>query len=354
MKFYFNIYAFFISIGFTTVLIPIILLISHKKRWYDFSDKRKIHDGNIPRIGGVGIFCGFMLGAFFALFIGRFFEIEKVYFFKLILFFASCTLIHIIGLLDDFNNLRARYKLFSQVLIAFIMVGFGFHFKEVNIIFTGIVIQNKIICQMISMVWIVGISNAINLIDGIDGLSSTITFVAALMFALMNLMNGDFVTGLLYFALMGSVGGFFIYNKPKASIFMGDSGSLLIGFILAVLPMLQILPTETMVLETSITVLLVPITDTLFAMTRRTLAGKKFSCPDKEHIHHILLDLENSNWKIIIGLGLLTIIYSTYPMSLAARHGEAFTFEAIGMNIVWIISGTFMYFLHKKWKRKFR
>ena len=354
MKWNSYVYVFFVSLILSATLIPVILAISHKKKWYDFADKRKIHDGNIPRLGGVGIFLGFLISSIIILF----FVMEKNYietnFWKIILIFVSCLMIHIIGLLDDFFNLRARYKMIGQVIISIIMVQFGFHFNEVVIPFTTIIIENIIICKFISFLWIVGITNAINLIDGIDGLSSVVAFIAAFFFMAINWIHDDYLTVFLSMAVMGSIGGFFIYNKPKAKIFMGDSGSIFIGFLLAILPLVRILPSEQFVLESSVTILMIPISDTLFAMTRRTLSGKKFSCPDKEHLHHILLDFGNSNWTILKGIGSVAFAFGVYPFALYVQTKAIPAKEVIGCNVIWFLAFWFLFSLHRKWKLKFR
>ena len=352
MIFHHYISVFFSSLFVSSTLIPIILYICHKRKWYDFTDKRKIHAGDIPRLGGVGIFWGFLISSLFILFFVADKNFAKSNILKLILIFMSCILIHIIGLLDDFKNLRARYKMLGQLFLSIILVELGFSFHEIVIPFTGLIIKNVWFCKIVSVFWIVGISNAMNLIDGIDGLSSVVTFIAALLFAGINLIHHDYLTCLLSVSLMGAILGFFIYNKPKGKIFMGDSGSLFIGFLLAILPLINIYPSEQYVLESSITILIIPISDTLFAMARRMITGKKFSCPDKEHLHHILLDLGNTNWEILRGVGGLTFLFGIFSFDLALSKEYVPASEVTKCHVIWVISFFFIYFLHKTWKRK--
>ena len=157
----------------------------------------------------------------------------------------------------------------------------------------------------VTILWLVAISNALNLVDGVDGLAGGLAGIAALSIAAMCLINGQFTPALMAIALLGALIGFLVFNFPPARIFMGDSGSLLIGFVLAAIPLVAT-PGRTSINElvAPATVLLFPILDTLSAIVRRTRQGKPIHSPDKEHIHHRLLALG------LKGVPLLLVVYS--------------------------------------------
>ena len=343
-----KIYLLATAISFiaSVVIIPLILTLSHRKGWYDFQDSRKIHDGNIPRLGGVGIALSFFLTCI-CCYCGKMIDFPST---KIIVLLVSCLSIHVVGLHDDFKNLRPRYKFFWQIVTTVFFVSCGFHFKTIIIPFSSIIICSEWVTIPITIIWILGITNAINLIDGLDGLSSTIAIFAALTIGLVNLVNGDGATALFAFAILGSVAGFLVYNKPKAKIFMGDSGSLLVGFILAALPVLQIETGENLVISSAITILIIPIVDTLFAMSRRIFRGIHIATPDKEHLHHMLLDFGLSN-KVILGLISLVCIAIGLIMIFVLELRSQIAFMSGALVIIWALFFLQMYLLHRKWKK---
>jgi UDP-GlcNAc:undecaprenyl-phosphate GlcNAc-1-phosphate transferase len=166
-------------------------------------------------------------------------------------------------------------------------------------------VELGILAYPFTILWMVGIANAINLVDGMDGLAGGIAGFAALAMGIIALLTGHFDTALIAFALLGGIIGFLFYNLPPARIFMGDSGSLFIGFTLAIIPLLGISPdASTGSVLIPVTLLTVPILDTLAAIIRRIKKKMPIIAPDKEHIHHKLLELGLTDKKI------LTIIYS--------------------------------------------
>lgn len=339
-----------LSFLISAALLPILIRLSHHNEWYDSPDERKVHDGNIPRIGGIGIFWGFFIS--FIIFTGHIYNANIP--FKLLGFIICGVLIHGIGLLDDFKNLRARYKFIGQLITGIILIFFGFHFNSIYIPFVNYPISSPIIIGIISLFWIVGVSNAVNLIDGIDGLSSVVTIVAALSIAAKSYFLGNTSTVFICFALIGSVLGFFVYNKPKAKIFMGDSGSLLLGYILALLPMLENTGmNKSLIFEGSLLILIVPITDTLFAMTRRIYRGINIGTPDKEHIHHLLLDFGFSNWKILGILGRHGFVLGFVTLLPVFFQEKNYLISVI-FYTVFTLNFFLMYLIHRKWRKEIR
>lgn len=292
-------------------VIPFLIKLAQKHGWYDSEDSRKIHRGKIPRIGGIGIALSFftaVLVVFFAR--GAVLEVLKNYW----ALFLGAAVINVIGLLDDFTDLRPLYKLFAQIAVAVFTIASGHYFKSFYIPFAGTTITIPVIGQIVTFFWIVGITNAINLIDGMDGLSSGTAGIAAFFIGLSAFAAGNVNQTILVFILFGSLSGFFLFNFPPARLFMGDSGSLFTGFLLSALPFYSIrdsLGPYTLIL--SISFLFVPITDTIAAIIRRRIKGVPFHSPDREHLHHKLLALGLSQKQV------LAVVYSaTFVLSFTA------------------------------------
>ncbi len=290
--------AFLLSL----VVIPIIIRLSHKKKWYDIPNNRKIHKGLIPRTGGLGIFISLFLSAFIVSYIIYLFfnnSVKTIIEIKYLFLFLCILMVHIMGLVDDFITLKATYKLFIQFLAAALITLAGFVVKTISLPYIG-TIQLGILSYPLTILWIVSIANAINLVDGMDGLAGGISSFAALSLGIISLINGNFATAIISFSLFGAIAGFLRYNLPPARIFMGDSGSMLIGFTLAVIPLTGISKAASLgTLIIPITLLTVPIIDTLSAIIRRILQKRPIISPDKEHIHHKLLDMGMSEKKIL-------------------------------------------------------
>ncbi len=306
------------AMALNAVIIPLLIKLAVKFGWYDNENERKIHTGNIPRIGGVGIAVSFftVILLFFLVksFICKDTGIMRTFLHGYWAFFAGAAAINIIGLLDDFTDLRPLYKLFGQMIMALFIILSGYYFKSFYLPFFNVTVTNVLLGKLVTFIWIVGVTNAVNLIDGLDGLSSGTTGIAAFFIGLAAFATGNVNQAILVFILFGSVMGFLLYNFPPAKLFMGDSGSLFIGFVLSVLPLYALKGTITpYTLILSISFLFIPILDTLAAIIRRKIKGVPFHSPDREHLHHKLLSLGFSNRRVLL------IVYSvTFVLSLAA------------------------------------
>jgi len=295
------------------VFTPTIIRISHRFRWYDRPGSRKIHTVLIPRLGGVGIFISFFLSILvvplvWRLVFGR--SPEQFIDVKYLWLFLGFGIIFLLGLVDDFYNLKAVLKLFIQVIAAaIVVVGGGLVVSSLTLPYLG-KIDLWYFAYPLTILWIVGITNAVNLVDGMDGLGGGIAGFAALSMGVISLIQGgaspaEYAPAIMAFALAGSIAGFLRFNFPPAKIFMGDSGSLFLGFALAVLPLMGISRAGSLgALLIPVTILLVPIIDTVAAIVRRLRKRQSIAMPDKEHIHHKLLALGLGEKKI------LTVMYS--------------------------------------------
>jgi UDP-GlcNAc:undecaprenyl-phosphate GlcNAc-1-phosphate transferase len=290
------------------LLTPSILRIAHRFRWYDRPGNRKIHTVLIPRLGGVGIFSSFFLGIVFVPLLWRlaFGDVVQQFFeFKYLTLFLGFFIIYLLGLIDDFYNLKAVLKLFIQIFAAsLVVIGGGFVVPSITLPYLG-TIDLWYFAYPLTIFWVVAITNAINLVDGMDGLGAGIAAFAALSLGIISLIQGEMAAGIMAFGLVGALLGFLKYNFPPAKIFMGDSGSLFLGFALAVFPLMGISRAGSLgALLIPVTILLVPIIDMLAAIIRRLRKRQSIAAPDKEHIHHKLLALGLGERKILI------VIYS--------------------------------------------
>jgi len=311
------------ALALSLIFTPVLLSISRKYDWYDKIDHRKIHSGKIPRIGGVGIFLSFFVASIVFLAIHGLFQ-TKIHIISLprfLPFLAAFLLINMLGLVDDFSNLRARVKILFQAAAALIVTAVGHGFTGMYVPFFKVVLPFGPLSYLITFLWLLGMCNAMNLLDGLDGLAGGTSAIAALFFGVVFTVQHSYTTALFAFILAGAVIGFLVFNLPPARLFMGDSGALFIGFALASLPLLEVSSSpEGMPFDISLTILLIPILDTIAAILRRIRRKSPIHMPDREHIHHKLLDLGVPNrgilaiiYAICILLGASTLLWAVHP-----------------------------------------
>lgn len=304
-----NLYCSLISSFLSLLLTALIIYISHKYGWYDRSDERKIHVGNIPRLGGVAIFWAFLV----SIVLRSLFENQAGYRGVLGLDFlpvlVSILAVHGTGLVDDFRPMRARYKFLVQTAAAVVVVTSGFYFRYLALPFAPFRMELGVFSYPLTVLWIVGITNAVNMIDGMDGLAGGISLIAAMMYGFFYLALGESFPALIAFTLAGALAGFLLFNLPTARIFLGDAGAYFVGFVLSFLPLLHRgVHTGKLGILAAITVLIVPIYDVFAAIWRRIRQQKPIMEPDREHMHHKLLDLGFSCRQILAityGSGIL-------------------------------------------------
>lgn len=302
------------GIGFVASCLIALLLTPLVKRiafWIGAIDKpngRKVHTKIMPRLGGLAIFLSFV-GAFFVVS-----PILNEYNYDAALgLLLGGGVIVLTGALDDRFDLRPRYKLLGQLIAASIVVYLGMKIELDSLPFVGHWLSGADwISIPLTILWIVGMSNAINLIDGLDGLSAGVSGIAtATIFVLAIMMPG--VTGvtvaLLSVILLGSIVGFLFYNFHPAKIFMGDSGALFLGFALATLSVLGFKQATVVSLLIPILILGVPLSDTVLAILRRFVNKKPISAPDKRHLHHCLLEMGYSHRVTVLMIYGLALVF---------------------------------------------
>ncbi len=296
------------------VLVPIAKKVAHHTGAIDIPNERKVHKKPMPRMGGLGIFGAFVVGYMF------FADTTP----QMLSILLGGFLIIMLGLFDDIKPIKALPKFIVQTVAACIIVFYG------NMLLTDISILGfdfvfpESVTHIITIFFIVAITNAINLIDGLDGLAagvSSIYFATIAIIALiLNQLNGLDV--ILAVIMLGSTLGFLVYNFNPASVFMGDSGSLFLGYMIAVISLLGFKTATLTSLLVPILILSIPIVDTLLAIGRRLIKGESIGAPDKDHFHHQLLKMKFSTRVTVILIYCINICFSAVSIFYVIGDGE--------------------------------
>ncbi|MFD0870460.1 phospho-N-acetylmuramoyl-pentapeptide-transferase [Chlamydia abortus] len=295
-------------IGLTVSCVLAVILTPLVKKfavWFgaiDVPNHRSVHTRIMPRMGGLAIFLAFVATFFIISPALNDFDTHVVL--GLIL---GGAIIVFVGALDDKYNLSPKIKLAGQLAAAGVVIAFGMQIDYIKLPFGDAIDLNSWISIPITIFWIVGVTNAINLIDGLDGLSAGVSAIATSAILVLAIMMGNLTVIVISLILLGSIVGFLFYNFHPAKIFMGDSGSLFLGFSLATLSILGFKSATIVSFLVPLAILGVPISDTLMAIIRRKLNKKPIFTADKGHLHHCLMGLGFSMRKtvlIIYGISL--------------------------------------------------
>ena len=289
------------------VITPIVIYIARALKIYDNPDVRKVHASAIPRIGGLAIFLSAIGLVIAALFldnnIGEAFRRAQT---QIVALLAAGTFIFIVGLIDDLRGMRVRHKLLAQIVAATAICLAGVRIDLLGVA-NLITVNLGWLSFPVTIFWIVAITNAVNLIDGLDGLAAGISAVVCAVIAIFAFDIGQPLLVMLMLALLGSLSGFLFYNFNPARIFMGDCGSMFLGFIMASASVLCATKSRTIIALALPTLALgLPIFDTIFSMLRRYLKRRGIMSPDRGHLHHILLDMGLNHRQVVIIMYALT------------------------------------------------
>lgn len=312
------------------ILVPIAKKIANHVGAIDIPNERKVHTKPIPRMGGLAIFISFLFGYIL------YGEITT----QMISILIGSFIIFLIGIFDDIKPISAKYKFLVQVLAASVVVIYGqVFFNEITLF--GLNISLSVFYRyFFSILFIVTISNSINLIDGLDGLASgvsSIYFITIIIicFLLGKLTELDIILSLI---MLGATLGFLIYNFPPAKIFMGDSGSLFLGFMISIISLMSFKVATFTSLIIPIVALSIPIFDTVLATFRRIIKKESIGTPDKEHFHHQLLKLKFSPKVSVLIIYMINIIFSTVSIFFVIGYIE----EAIIIYVLLLIALLFV------------
>lgn len=326
--------AFFI----TFFAIPLVIKVAKDKKLFDEPDERKVHKTVIPTLGGLGIFAGFILGMLMGVPKGITSELQY--------FTAAVVVIFFLGLKDDILIISASKKFIGQLIAAGIVIKFGGVLLNDMHGFLGIHKIPYLASVILTFFTIIVITNSFNLIDGVDGLAGSLGLLTTVVFGVYFFYADQITYAIMALSLAGSIASFLIYNFSPAKIFMGDTGSLLLGIVNSILVIkfinIAANPDTKFFIESSpamgFAILMIPLFDTLRVFGLRILARRSPFSPDRNHVHHFLLDLGLTHKKItlvcvLVNVGFIAMAYFLRNLGTTTVLGillvSAFIFIAI-------------------------
>ncbi len=323
-------FTFLVALAVTFVLTPVVKNFAIRIGAVDKPDARKVHHGLIPRLGGLAIYVGFMVSVIAT--IGFTYEMVGI--------MVGATFLIAVGIADDVYSLPPKVKLLGQIIAAAIpVVIFNINIEWIDVPRLGIIYLPEIISLPLTIFWIIGFVNTVNLIDGLDGLAAGIATIASIAIALLAFQMGQWVAAAAMIAMTGACLAFLQYNFNPAKIFMGDTGSMFLGYIISAVSVMGSMKTvATAVLIVPLLALTVPITDTLLAIVRRKSSGVPIFSPDKNHLHHRLLAKGLNQKQVVLVMYALTAFFSCTALiviHLSLWIGIAIVAIALVLFILW-------------------
>lgn len=315
-------YALLAAIAVSLALTPVARAVARKFHVVDTPDGlRKKHARAVPLWGGVVVYLAVLTGLFVVRCTTPVSEAFDQLATTLVL---SCGLVCVVGCIDDSRDLNPRFKLLLQIAAVLPVVASGYYFDR--IVVCGLPIHFGWLGMPLTVLWLVGCINALNLIDGLDGLASVVGLSTALVMTVIAAQTGHPHVAAVALCLAGALIGFLAFNLPPASIFLGDSGSMVIGLMVGLISIQGALKTSaTLSITIPAVVMSVPMLDTVFAIVRRKLAGLPFDVGDRGHIHHKLLERGLTDWQALCIIGALCL-----TTGAAATAATILRFESLG------------------------
>jgi UDP-GlcNAc:undecaprenyl-phosphate/decaprenyl-phosphate GlcNAc-1-phosphate transferase len=334
----------FTTFAFVACIIPFIKNMASHVDAMDKPNDRKVHTKVMPRLGGLGIFLGFILG--YMLFSKQSVQMNAI--------LIGSFLIVLTGVMDDIKPLNAITKLMGQILASLVITVYGgILLNEISAF--GIYISFGIFTYPLTILFILAIINSINLIDGLDGLASGISSIFFLTIGVIAFITNN-VYGLdvvLAFIMLGSTLGFLVHNFHPAKIFLGDTGSMFLGFIIAVISLLGFKNVTLSSFVIPVLILAVPILDTLFAIIRRILKKQSLSTPDKQHLHHQLLNMNLGHRNTVIVIYIIDLLFAAASIIYVLKDPELgiIIYVVLLVIVIWVVSSTNIVFDKYKTKK---
>jgi UDP-GlcNAc:undecaprenyl-phosphate GlcNAc-1-phosphate transferase len=346
---------FLIAIFAALLITPLIIKAAGKLRLYDTPDgARRLHVAPVPRLGGVGVYLAAVLATTGMVFAARAFPSVNVFSNAdrhiLLGILIGSGLLFVVGLLDDLRGLKPSTKFLAQIIAAFIAYYYGIRIGSVTLAY-GAGVHTHLLGPPLLILWIVGVTNAYNFTDGLNGLAGGLAIVACAAILGVGLTLGNLAMLIPAMALAGALIGFLHFNFPKARLFLGDSGSMSVGFLLAVLLVKasEVRGPSTLI-AVPILAMFVPLMDAALAIIRRWLRGVPLSGADARHIHHRLLVLGLSQKRTAIALWCLAAVMASFGMLIALTAPYVATSIAmlglVGLSIL-VIYGTNLLSYHE-------
>lgn len=311
--------TFLLALAATVALTPVVIYIAGKTGALDAPDARKVHKQPVPRIGGLAIYAGFLLAMLY--YLGSE-SVAKESAHALIGLLVGGSLIVLLGLVDDYKNLPAKVKLLGQIVCACILVlVFDVRIDFITDPF-GDYFYLEYFAIPATLFWIVGLTNTVNLIDGLDGLAAGVAMIASVTICLVAMEQSAIFIAVMTAGLAGAALGFLFYNFNPARIFMGDTGSMFLGYTLAGISVIgAVKSAATIALIVPILALGLPILDTTFAIVRRYRGGVPIFKPDKGHLHHRLLNLGFTQRQAVLLMYVISAVLGLSAVALTEVSG---------------------------------
>src|SRR3989339_1094060 len=310
--------TFFLALIVTYFATPIAKNLALKLKAVDIPNDRKIHTTPIPRLGGIALYAGFLTPVLAAFILASYtgVKLNPRAFWGVIL---GGTIMLVVGIRDDIKPIRPMTKLCWQIGAAILIMFFGVEISFISNPFNGM-LPLGLLAIPLTLFWVVGVTNAMNLIDGLDGLATGVTAISSITLFFVALRTHQIGAAILLLALASASLAFLRYNFSPAKIFLGDSGSLLLGFVLATAATIGVLKTTLVVaMIVPILILGVPIFDTLWAIGRRLGSGQHPFKADNKHIHHLLLRAGFNQREAVLAIYTACFILSFIALVMALQ-----------------------------------
>jgi UDP-GlcNAc:undecaprenyl-phosphate GlcNAc-1-phosphate transferase len=311
--------TFLVALLVTILFTPMVRGFAPALGAMDKPSDRKVHTALVPRLGGVAIFGGFVTASLIGLALAYAYG-AHINPRPLIGVLLGGAIVFLTGVIDDVRGLKPLTKLSWQVIGSLVAIFFGVSISHISNPFNGYFVALGLVTVPLTLLWLVGMTNAVNLIDGLDGLAAGVTAISAGTLFFVALRTHQIGAALLMLALAGAALGFLRYNFNPASIFLGDSGSYFLGFVLAASAIVGVFKTTLVVaLIIPILILGVPIFDTTFAVLRRLKERKSMLAADKRHIHHLLLRAGLTQREAVMSIYIVCFLLSMTAIIMALQ-----------------------------------
>lgn len=338
-----------VSFLLVIILVPIIKKIAIQFNLVDKPNYRKVHAEPFPLIGGITIGFAFILCSFIFL--------NERNMNNYITILSTSIVLLIVGVIDDKNDLKAKYKLLIQLLLAFFVASSGTRISSFYGLF-GIEEISVWLQYVLTILVITGVVNAFNLMDGVDGLVGSLSFLGFMLLFLAGVLYKDYILAKIAFIFMGAILGFLRYNLSKKKIFMGDAGSLFLGYILITLG-IRFMEKQTVgdnqnyfyLFLIIVTFFTIPVLDSLRVYLGRIKNGVSPFKADKSHLHHLLLQVGLTHKKIAFSITFFSILLLIFGFSLISITTITFTVFAVMVAFVITIRGLLVINNLKKWQK---
>ncbi len=310
-------FSFLMTAALAALFTPLVRQLALRIGAVSSPGGRNINARSVPRLGGIAIalasVCALLMLLRVESSVGMVVQSDPLRVFGLL---GGALIVFVVGVLDDTRRVRALYKLYAQIAAATLAYECGFRIDAISIS-VGSTASMGIFGLPVTVLWIVGIVNAINLIDGLDGLAAGIVFFAGLTNFVVAYIGGNVLLAVVMAVMLGAVVGFLFFNFNPARIFMGDSGSYFLGFVLGTSSIGGYKASTAVALLVPMIALGVPIFDTLFTIVRRFLERRPLFSPDRGHIHHRLLDMGLTHRRAVLTLYGVSILFTVAAISLS-------------------------------------